>query len=390
MRWRGLATACLAHFTHDGYSDMLYLLLPFWQRELALSLTEVGVMKTLYSGAMALFQIPSGMAGERLGERWLLAGGTVVAALAVLAFGWAASPFALFALLALSGMGASVQHPLSSVVVAKAHDGAGLRAALSTYNFAGDLGKVAIPGVVALLIARFGWPTATHLAGLFGLLVAAVILTSLRRPLRKATTGEASAAPSAPLAEPARRRAFAALSSIGVVDSATRTGYLTFLPFLLTGKGVTAATLGLMLSLTFAGGALGKFACGVLAARLGVLRTVIATEAATALGIVALLAAPLNVCLALALPIGIALNGTSSVLYGSVAELAPRDRRARAFGFFYTITIGSGALAPTAYGAVSDAMGVPWTMVLVAAVVLLVVPLTLPLRGAFIAGPARS
>ncbi len=54
-RWRVLAIACLAHVLHDGCTDMLYLLLPFWQRELALSLTAVGVLKTLYSGAMAVF-----------------------------------------------------------------------------------------------------------------------------------------------------------------------------------------------------------------------------------------------------------------------------------------------------------------------------------------------
>ena len=45
-RWRVFGAACLAHVLHDGYSSMLYLLLPFWQRELALSLTQVGILKT--------------------------------------------------------------------------------------------------------------------------------------------------------------------------------------------------------------------------------------------------------------------------------------------------------------------------------------------------------
>jgi MFS family permease len=392
-RWRALATACLAHFLHDGYSDLLYLLFPVWQREFALSLMEIGVMKTLYSGAMALFQIPFGQAGERFGERTLLAAGTLLAAIAMMAFGQAGSAFALFALLILAGLGASVQHPVSSSLVSKANEGPHLRTALGTYNFSGDLGKVALPGLTALLMARFGWPSATLLVGIAGVIIAGAIVASLPRPVAHSATGRASTArPSAAMAlsGPERRRAFLALSSIGSIDSATRTGFLTFLPFLLSMKGIDATGLGLALSLVFAGGAIGKFVCGVLATRLGVLRTVILTEAATAAAIVALLALPLAACLVLMLPLGIALNGTSSVLYGSVAELVPTERRARAFGVFYTVTIGSGAVAPTIYGMIGDALGVMPTMALIASIVLLVVPLTVALRGVFAGDDAAA
>jgi len=80
--------------------------------------------------------------------------------------------------------------------------------------------------------------------------------------------------------------------------------------------------------------------------------------------------------------IGIVLNGTSSVLYGTVAELVPAARRARAFGVFYTLTIGAGALSPALYGLLGDTIGVPRTFGVIAAVVLLVLPLTLGLRPA--------
>ena len=80
--------------------------------------------------------------------------------------------------------------------------------------------------------------------------------------------------------------------------------------------------------------------------------------------------------------IGIVLNGTSSVLYGTVPELVAPDRRARAFSIFYTGTVGAGALAPVLYGLVSDAAGVPRMMVIVAAVVLLTLPLSWALRPA--------
>ena len=57
------------------------------------------------------------------------------------------------------------------------------------------------------------------------------------------------------------RYAFPTLLSIGVIDSATRMGFLTFLPFILTAKGASLPTIGLALTLVFAGGAVGKLVC---------------------------------------------------------------------------------------------------------------------------------
>jgi MFS family permease len=71
------------------------------------------------------------------------------------------------------------------------------------------------------------------------------------------------------------------------------------------------------------------------------------------------------------------LNGTSSVLYGTVPELAPPGREARAFALFYTGTIGSGALSPVLYGVVGDFAGPAWGTASAAGAALLVCPLAL-------------
>ena len=84
---------------------------------------------------------------------------------------------------------------------------------------------------------------------------------------------------------------------------------------------------------------------------------------------------PARSALALLPVIGAALNGTSSVLYGTVPDLVPADRRESAFGVFYTGTIGAGALSPVLYGLFSDAIGLTPAMLLVAAIVLLTLPL---------------
>jgi MFS family permease len=286
--------------------------------------------------------------------------------------------------LVAGGLGAGVQHPRSSSLVTRAFDGPGLRAALSTYNFAGDVGKAVVPALLALMITAWGWRDAVGVVGLAGVVWALAIVIALRGG-RAAAAGivERDAAPVATVSpEQPRWRAFGALSVIGVIDSGTRTGFLTFLPFLLTEKGVSLPMLGIALALVFIGGAIGKFVCGVIARRVGVLRTVIITECATAAGMVAILLLPALPALALLPLVGIALNGTSSVVYGSVPELVPAGRRARAFGLFYTLTIGSGALAPLLCGALGDAFGLHAMVPALALGVLVIVPLTWPLRGA--------
>lgn len=70
-------------------------------------------------------------------------------------------------------------------------------------------------------------------------------------------------------------------------------GFLAFLRFVLKAKGGGLETIGLALSLIFAGGRAGKLICGLLGQRLGVLWTVILTEGGTAAGILAIHALPL-------------------------------------------------------------------------------------------------
>ena len=125
-----LGTCSATHFIHDGFSDLLYLLLPVWQAELGLSLTQVGVIRSLYSGALASTQIPIGLLSERLGERRLLALGTALTGGAYFALGMAESLATLVMFLLISGTGSGTQHPLCSSLVAKAYEGGSQRVAL--------------------------------------------------------------------------------------------------------------------------------------------------------------------------------------------------------------------------------------------------------------------
>jgi hypothetical protein len=81
------------------------------------------------------------------------------------------------------------------------------------------------------------------------------------------------------------------------------------------------------------------------------------------------------------------LNGTSSVVYGNVPDFCSPESRGRAFGIFYTATIGAGALAPVGFGALSDAIGLTPMMTGLAATAVVTLMLAAALRH--IAPPAE-
>src|SRR5438094_101506 len=180
---RTMGVACGAHVLHDGYTDLLYVLLPLWQAEFGLGYAEVGLLRALYAGAMAGFQLPAGFVAERIGGPLLLGLGTALAGIGYLLAGASAG----FAILA-----------------------------------------------VALVVGGIG--------------------------------------------------GFPLLLAIAMIDSATRMGFLTFLPFLLQRKGADLPTIGIALTLIFTGGAAGKLVCGWLGTRLGVVAAVFLTEGLTAFG----------------------------------------------------------------------------------------------------------
>src|ERR1700761_2635511 len=78
---RAITVAGGAHALHDGYTDLIYILLPLWQNEFALSYAALGALRSVFVGAMACLQIPAGFAAERFGPALVLALGTALAGL---------------------------------------------------------------------------------------------------------------------------------------------------------------------------------------------------------------------------------------------------------------------------------------------------------------------
>jgi len=377
---RAASVAGVAHALHDGYTALIYIMLPLWQAEFGLTYAALGLLRSAFVGAMASLQIPAGYMSERFGAAIVLALGTAVAGIGYCLAGLSTAFAMLLGALLLSGIGSSTQHPIASALVARAFAGASSLKAIGAYNFAGDLGKMTVPAMLSLMLLVTPWRPALFTLGSLGITVAAAIL--FVAPRRESARAATRSDPHGAELDDRRRQplAFALLTGIGVIDSATRMAFLLFLPFVLTQKGATLQTVGLAMTLIFVGGAAGKLACAFIGARIGAIATVWLTEGLTAAGILALPQLPLLAALLVLPLIGVALNGTSSVLYGSVPDLVEPQWRTRALSIFYTGTIGAGAIAPVLFGRLGDLLGVWPALTLVALFVLLTLPIAWLLR----------
>jgi MFS family permease len=378
---RTLATCCAVHTLHDGFSDVTYVLLPLLAQTFGLSLAQVGMIRSAHRVAMASFQIPAGLIAERFGERNLLALGTLIAGFAFLALGFAPGFWAILIALFFAGVGSAVQHPLASTIISHAYPGDGRRIALGTYNFFGDVGKFAFGGIVSLLlVAGISWEAPVIGFGIAGIITAVAILLTVTNTHVPHVAGAAAPAKKTQGWGIRDRRGFTALCLIEVLDSSTRTGFLTFIAFVLIAKGLPEGWAVLSVPLILVGGMAGKLACGYLAERLGVVRMIVITEVATGCGILATLALPAAASFLLLPLIGVVLNGTSSVLYGTLGDYVEKDRLARAFGFFYTLGSLCGIAAPLGYGLIGDLYGVETSVGVIGIAIFLTVPLAALLK----------
>jgi MFS family permease len=374
---RALGVACGAHVLHDGFTDLIWVALPIWQAEFALSYAAVGTLRMVYTGTMASLQIPAARIAARVGGPIVLGLGTALAGLCYCLAGLGDGFWWLMAALFLGGLGAATQHPIASALVTRTFTGARALSAFGAYNFAGDVGKVLIPAVAALMILFMAWRPAYALFGLIGIIMALPIflLAPQLAPERAQAQAAAGAGSGTEAQSAGAPLGFRVLVAFGIADSVVRGALFVLLPFLLIAKGAAVTTAGVALTLIFIGGAAGKLACASVARRIGTPATVVLAQTLTAAGVFAVLFLPLALVLILLPVLGLALNGVTTVIYGSVPAFVAPERRTHALSVFYTVTIGTAALAPPLSGLLGDVVGIPGAIVAIGLLTLLTIPL---------------
>ena len=375
---RVLGFASVMHIWSDLFFALLVPLLPAIKDDLGLSYFQIGLLRSVFTGATAIFQIPVGILAETTGEFWLLLLGNAWVALGVIAMALCTVFPVLLLVAFFGGLGGGTQHPLGSSMVSRAYDERGVSKAVGTVNFAGDLGKMLAPAF-ALIAVPFGW-RATFLAAGLSALVFLIFTTPFKKSVDIGRPVPISKDSVVSDGSETNMSGFITLSGIGVLDSATRASALVFLPFVMHAKGMEPVQISIMLFILFGGGAVGKYVVGWLGAKFSAVSLIWATKGITAvLLLLSLIAPPLALIPLLAI-MGIGLNGTSSALYASVASLVPLHRRARLYGFFYTTNEIGTVLAPLVYGFIADLFNLEFTVVVMGLATLVILPASLALR----------
>lgn len=367
------------HVWSDLFFALLLPLLPSIKNELGLTFFQVWLLRSMFSGATAILQIPAGFLAESVGEFWLLVLGNAWVAVGLIAMALSPVFIVLLAASFIGGLGGGTQHPLGSSLVSRAYDDRGRSTAVGTVNFAGDLGKMLAP-LVALIAIPFGWRAVLWAVGIGGLLFMTLSIP-LRRTVDIGKPVSKEQADDGGSGDGGRMGGFVMLSVVGFLDSATRGASLVILPFVMDAKGMGPGQISLMLILLFAGGAVGKYVVGWLGERFPTVSLIWGTKGLTAVLLMLSLATPALALAPLMVVLGIGLNGTSSALYASVANLIPQRRRARFYGLFYTTNEVGTVLVPLIYGVVADMFGLNAAVIAMGLATMLILPVSLGLRS---------
>ena len=376
---RTLTFASVMHVWSDLFFALLLPLLPSIKNELGLTFFQVWLLRSMFSGATAILQIPAGFLAESVGEFWLLVLGNAWVAVGLIAMALSPVFIVLLAASFIGGLGGGTQHPLGSSLVSRAYDDRGRSTAVGTVNFAGDLGKMLAP-LVALIAIPFGWRAVLWAVGIGGLLFMTLSIP-LRRTVDIGKPVSKEQADDGGSGDGGRMGGFVMLSVVGFLDSATRGASLVILPFVMDAKGMGPGQISLMLILLFAGGAVGKYVVGWLGERFPTVSLIWGTKGLTAVLLMLSLATPALALAPLMVVLGIGLNGTSSALYASVANLIPQRRRARFYGLFYTTNEVGTVLVPLIYGVVADMFGLNAAVIAMGLATMLILPVSLGLRS---------
>ena len=370
--------ASSTHVWSDLFFALYAPLLPLIKEDLDLTFTEVALLKSVYAGASAVLQVPVGFIAERVGEFWLLIGGNIWVAVGLICMALAPGFPLLLGFTFVGGLGGGTQHPLASSIVSRAYEDKGRATAVGTVNFAGDLGKLLSPVLALVIAVNYGWRLTMLVIG-----VAAIVYMIMTVLIRRSIDIDRPDSPDSRGSQDSTgtiSAGYITLSVVGFLDSATRAAALTFIPFILEDKGFSISEIFSMLILLLIGGAAGKYLCGRLSERYGTIELIWITKGIAAGLLTLTIYTPLTLIGPLMIVLGITLNGTSSVLYSSVAEMVPNARRSRMYGFFYTTNESGSFAAPLFYGLIADIFSVRVSMVIMGILTAVILPVSLPLK----------
>lgn len=352
-------------------------LIPTLHADRGLDLAKAGLLSSMPSFGLVITLIAWGYLVDRFGERIVLTVGSALTAAAAFAAASADSLIAVGAFLLLGGMAAASSNSASGRLVVGWFPPEQRGLVMGIRQTATPLGV----GLGALVIPRLAESHGVTAALLFPAAVCALAAVMCALGVIDPPRPPRHEAPKEHLANPYRGSSLLwrihAVSVLLVVPQAVLWTFM--LVWLMTDRGWTAASAGLLVTITQVLGAAGRIAAGrwsdVTGSRLKPIRA-IAAAAATAMALLALtdwLHSPISVALiVIASVITVSDNGLA---FTAIAEIAGPFWSGRALGTQNTSQHLASAIASPLFGAVISVLGFPAAFAVSAMLPLAALPL---------------
>jgi MFS transporter, FSR family, fosmidomycin resistance protein len=364
------------HFIVDGYGNMLTPLLPLLITDMHLSLAGAGTLQMCFQLANSVAQLGFGHIADRWRPRVLLLAGPIVGVTMLPLIGLAPAAWMLTVFLILGGLGGAAFHPPAAALVHR-YAGRHRGFAMSFHITSGTLGQAMAPLIFAPYVQRYGlratpWLTIPALAMLVGVLLRKV--PPVDRLHESGSEGGLRALK--PYAKP-----LSFLYAIVVIRTLTATSFSTFVPIMLTRRGMSIAEAGTAASIYLVAVGAGGFFGGPVADRFGARRVIMLSL----VGAVPFLAfAPLFFgwpFVAMIACGGFLLQSTLPVNVTFAQTIAPISA-ATVSSLMMGFAWGMGGLTVPFVGMVADRIGIEHTLTAMSFMPLVAAALALPLPKA--------
>ena len=346
-----LAALSASHALNDLIQSLLPAVYPLLQRELSLSLAEIGLITFVFQVTASVLQPVVGIATDRKPQPFSLAVGMAVSLVGLLLLSRAHALWLVLLAAAVIGTGSSIFHPESSRV-ARAASGGRFGFAQSFFQVGGNTGQAIGPLLAALVVVPYGQGSISWFAAVA--LIGMALLFGVGRWYRR-HLGIKRAPPPRPA--PLTRAQFTALAIL-LVLTFSKNFYMaslqTFYTFYLIEKfHLTIAESQLLLFVFMAAIAAGTFLGGPIGDRFG--RSVVIWV--SIMGVLpfslALPYANFEVTVALTVVIGFVLASSFPAIIVYAQELAP-GRVGLIGGLFFGFAFGTGGLGAALLGVLAD------------------------------------
>jgi MFS family permease len=363
-RWAALTLVSLCHVVGAAAQYGINTLAPFYQQDLELSRTQIGLFFTAFYTGMAGLSLAAGWLADRFGVRTTTLNGhfflglfTVTASLAP-SFPWALGSFFL------AGLGYSFLNPASTKGVMAWFGPEERATAMGAKQTGVPAGGVVAALVAPLLVSWVGWRAALAALGVSNLLFGFFFFALWREPVRTVEHARAGAG-SAKITHAFDLRGLLAVSFGTCVLLVAQMALLTYTPlYLKEAMGFSSYWASQALAVIQFGAMIGRIGWGLVSDRLFggrrkivlILIGVISIILCLAMGLMSPVTPAILIVLIIFLA-GVCMVGFQGVSYALIGELAGAAQTCAALGLVITVNSLGAIFGTPLFGYLVDTTG---------------------------------